>query len=67
MVDIIVKKGKPRGRTRSSIEKRLEGEGWGRTMTDEQRDKSEFLERCAKEKYGADSTHFKKHHVDEVK
>ena len=66
-MDIIIKKGKPSGQTRSSIDRMIEGEWGKRTMTDEQRDKSEFLERQVKEKYGADKSQFKQHHIDKVK
>jgi len=66
-MDIIIKKSKPRGRTRSSIEKRLAKE-WGSTgLTEEQIDKCEYLEREVKDKYGADKSMFKQHHVDKVK
>ena len=65
-MDIIIKKMEPKGRTRSSTESELRAEGWGRTMTDEQHDVSKFLEREVKEKYGADRSHFKKHHIDRV-
>lgn len=66
-MDIIVKKGNPKGRTRSSIEEKLKKEGWGNTMTEEQNDKCKFLERTVKEHYGADKSHFRQHHIDEVK
>ena len=66
-MDIIIKKSKPKGQTRSSVDRIIE-DAWGtRTMTDEQRDKSEFLERKVKEKYGADKSQFKQHHIDRVK
>jgi len=66
-MDIIVKKVKPTGQTRSSVDRMME-DAWGvRNMTDEQRDKSEFLERAVKEKYGANKSQFKQHHIDKVK
>ncbi len=65
-MDIIIKKGNPKGRTRSSVEKNLSEEGWGKTLTEEQNDKCKFLERVVKEKYGADKSNFKQHHVDKV-
>lgn len=67
MVDLIIKKAKPKGQTRSSIDRQIESEWGTRTMTDEQRDKSEFLERKVKEKHGADKSQFKQHHIDRVK
>lgn len=67
MVDIIIKKAEPKGRTRSSVESELREAGWGQSMTDEEQDKSKFLEREVKEKYGADTSHFKKHHIEHVK
>lgn len=66
-MDIIIKRGNPRGRTRSSVEEKLNKEGWGKTMTAEQHDKCKFLERVVKERYGADKSNFKQHHIDEVK
>lgn len=66
-MDFIIKKASPTGQTRSSVDRQMEVE-WGvRNMTDEQRDKSEFLERQVKEKYGADKSQFKQHHIDRVK
>lgn len=65
-MDIIIKKGKPKGRTRSVVEKDLAKEGWGTGLTEEQIDKCEYLEREVKDKYGADKSFFKQHHVDEV-
>lgn len=65
-MEIIIKKTTPRGQTRSSVDRRIEGEWGQRTMTDEQRDKSEFLERTVKEKYGADKSQFKQHHIDKI-
>jgi len=66
-MDIIIKKGKPSGQTRSSVDRMIESEWGKRTMTDEQRDKSEFLERQVKDKYGANKSQFKQHHIDQVK
>ena len=66
-MDIIIRKGKPKGRTRSVLEEKLVKEGWGETITEEQNDKCEFLERVVKDKYGADKSFFKQHHIDKVK
>lgn len=66
-MDVIIKKPKPKGRTRSKIEKQLEKE-WGSTgLTEEQIDKCAYLERKVKEKHGADKSFFKQHHIDKVK
>ena len=65
-MDIIIKKGKPRGRVRSKIEKNLIKEGWGAGMTEEQIDKCEHIEREAKDKYGADTNFFKQHHIEKM-
>jgi hypothetical protein len=55
-ITIIIKDGKPRGETRSSIDKELIDVGWGSTFKDEvARDKCEFVERQIKKKVGADS------------
>jgi CRISPR/Cas system CSM-associated protein Csm3 (group 7 of RAMP superfamily) len=65
-MDIIIRKGKPKGRVRSEVEKKLGKEGWGTGLTEEQIDKCEYLEREVKDKYGADKSFFKQHHVDKV-
>jgi hypothetical protein len=56
MVEIIIgwknkKKLKP---VRSEIERELRQSGWGASLTDEQLDKTKFIERKWKEKYGAE-------------
>lgn len=66
-MDIIIRKGKPKGRVRSEVEEKLGKEGWGTSMTEEQIDKCAFLERGVKDKYGADKSFFKRHHVDKIK
>jgi predicted GNAT family acetyltransferase len=40
--------------SRSELEERLRGEGWGRSMTDAQLDKCKYLERKLKEEVGLD-------------
>ena len=63
---IIVKKTKPSGRTRSSINEKMQGE-WGETtLTPEQNDKCKYLESVVKEKYGANKSMFKQSHIDKV-
>ena len=66
-MDIIIKKSRPTGRTRSKVERELLKEGWGGTMSEEQNDKCKFLEREVKERYGADKSMFKQHHIDKIK
>jgi hypothetical protein len=54
---IIVKDGKPRGETRSSIDRKLVDAGWGSSFKDEAaRDKCEFIERKLKKDLGADES-----------
>lgn len=63
---LIMKKGSPRGRRRSEIEKEV-GKEWGATgLTEEQIDKCEFIERAAKDQLGADKSFFKQTHIAEV-
>jgi len=66
-MDIIIKKGKPKGRTRSSIEKQLANEWGSAGLSEEQIDKCEYLEKEVKDKYGADKSFFKQHQIDKVK
>ena len=66
-MEIIIKKTKPTGRTRSSVNEKMSGE-WGEsTLTPEQNDKCKFLESVVKEKYGANKSMFKQSHIDAVK
>lgn len=67
MVDIIVKKSVPTGQTRSKVEKELRKCGWGSSLTEEQIDKCEFLERKAKEKLGGDTGMLKTVNINKVK
>jgi len=65
-MEIIIKKSRPTGKTRSSVNERMQGE-WGEsTLTPEQNDKCKHLESIVKEKYGADKSMFKQHHIDRV-
>lgn len=65
-MEIIIKKTKPTGKTRSAINERMQGE-WGEsTLTPEQNDKCKFLERKVKEKYGANKSMFTQDHIDKV-
>ena len=54
---IIVKDGKPRGETRSSIDEKLVGAGWGSSFRNEEaEDKCRFMERKLKKELGADTS-----------
>jgi len=67
MVDIIIRKGKPKGRTRSQTERRLTKE-WGSSgLTEEKIDKAEFLEKTAKEQLGMDDIFIQQSEIDKVK
>ncbi len=63
----LIIRSKLKSRGRSDYDKMLRVEGWGGSMTEEQKDKCEFLERAAK-KAGIDkTTHFRAHQIDSVK
>jgi hypothetical protein len=54
-ITIIIKDGKPRGKTRSSIDRELQDAGWGTTFAREgDADKCEFVERKLKKQLGVD-------------
>ena len=54
---IIVKDGKPRGETRSALDKKFIDAGWGSSFKDEAaKDKCEFVERKLKSTLGADAS-----------
>ena len=65
-MEIIIKKTKPAGRTRTSINEKMQGEWGSSTLTPEQNDKCKYLERQVKEKYGANKSLFKQTHIDRV-
>ena len=65
-MEIIIRKTKPTGRTRSSINERMQGEWGSSTLTPEQNDKCKYLEGIVKEKYGANKSMFKQAHIDKV-
>ena len=54
---IIIKDSKPKGRTRTSMDRDLQ-HSWGTSSfkSEEHRDKAEFLERKIKKQYGADDS-----------
>jgi len=54
-ITIIVKDGKPRGKTRSAIDYELRDNGWGSTFKNEgDKDKCQFIERKLKKQLGVD-------------
>ena len=57
-ITIVIKDGKPKGKTRTRIDKEVLGEKWGTTSfrTEEDADKASFLERKIKKHYGADNS-----------
>ena len=56
-ITIIVKDGKPKGVTRTSVDERLRDSGWGSSFkSDEDSDKCAFLERKLKKEFNVDSS-----------
>jgi len=56
-ITIIVKDGKPRGETRTSLDRKLYDAGWGSTFAKEgDADKCAFVERKLKAQLGADES-----------
>jgi hypothetical protein len=54
-ITIIVRDGKPRGKTRSVIDRELRDNGWGSTFKNEgDADKCRFVERKLKKQLGVD-------------
>jgi len=67
MVDIIIKKINPKGKTRSKIEEEL-NKDWGASgLPEEKIDKSKYLERVAKEQLGMDNIFIDQREIDKVK
>lgn len=66
MANIIIRKPGFFGKGRSEQERNLRKEGMA-SLTDEQLDKCEYLERKVKEKHGAEKTYLKQFHIDKVK
>ncbi len=56
-ITIIVKSGKPKGRTRTRMDREIR-DAWGTTSfrNEGDADKAQFLERKIKEKYGSDNS-----------
>lgn len=66
-MDIIIRRGKPRGRTRSREDEVMRNE-WGTSSfrSEESQDKCEYLERVVKEKTGADNVQIPSKLIDTV-
>lgn len=66
-ITIIVKDGKPRGETRTSLDHKLQDVGWGTTFKDEEAaDKCAFAERQLKKRLNVDSIQVRSHVFDRV-
>lgn len=62
----IIVKSKLKSRGRSDHDKMLRAEGWGGTMTEEQADKCEYLERKAKSVGIDKTTFFRAEQIDSI-
>ncbi len=67
MVEIIIGWKQKHGKTRSEIEKNMRKEGWGSSLTEEEIDKCEHLERKAKEKFGLTESSMRTTNINKVK
>ena len=67
MVDIIIKRGNPRGERRSQIEKKLRKEGWGSSLSDEEIEKCEYAEKVLKDELGVDKSFVRSRIIEKVK
>ena len=63
----LIVRNKLKSRGRSDYEKTLKDAGWGGTMTPEQEDKCDYLERKAKAAGIDKATSFRQHQIDQVK
>ncbi len=66
MANIIIRKQKTMGLTRSQMERNLRKEGM-QTLNDEQLSKCEFLEKKGKEKFGSSKNFLNQKAIDAVK
>lgn len=66
MPNIIIRKPDSFGKTRSEQEKNMRKE-WGGSLTDEQLDKCQYLEKKLKEKTGKEKSFLGGHEIDRVK
>lgn len=56
-MDIIIKDSKPKGRTRTSLDKQLQDTGWGSSFKNaEDANKCEYVERKLKALFGSDTS-----------
>ena len=67
MPNIIIKGKTKLGRTRSEQEKNLRKEGWGVSLSNEQLDKSKFLERKFKDATGSKDNFLNQAAIDKLK
>jgi len=67
MANIIIRKPDTFGKTRSQQEENLRGDGWGRTLSEEQLDKCKYLERKLRDKHGMRKNFLRPCDIDKVK
>ncbi len=67
MVEVIIKWKPTHGKTRSEVEKNLRKEGWGSSLTEEQIDKCEHLEKKAKDKFGLTESSMRTTNINKVR
>ena len=67
-ITIIVKDTKPKGRTRTSVDRQIQ-DSWGTTSfkSEGDRDKAQYLERKFKKKHGADTSSIIAKNINRVK
>jgi hypothetical protein len=63
----LIIRSKLKARGRSDIDKMLRKEGWGQTMTEEQADRAEFIERQLYKNGVKRPTHLSAHQIDKAK
>jgi hypothetical protein len=66
-MEFIIRWKPKHGIKRSEIEKNLAKEGWGTSLTPEEIDRCEFIERKIKDKYGSDKSHVRTTDIRKVK
>ena len=67
MVEVIIKWKPTHGKSRSEIEKNMRKAGFGSSLTDEEIDKCEYLERKAREKHGLIESTMRTTNINKVK
>ena len=66
-ITIIVKDGKPKGETRTNIDRKLVDAGWGSTFRHEgDREKCDYVERKLKKQLGAEDSHVPLHILNRI-